>query len=192
MFSSIGKVFGLVALIVLAAACDPRVDEELISYFGAPDAEFAEAKRSAGICGATAFNSDIRPALFLNAGYVKPTDEYLQKMAMERDALILTKPGTGVVVQLGGDASLGGKSDRGCIVGLSGMSPQQSYELALPWAEQFSAPTNAELGQGLARNAIEVWNLYGDGFIVRIAAYKTWEILGEPGAAARIVTSGQR
>ena len=181
----------LTCLVLMLSACDPRVDEGLISYFGAPESELVIAKQAADICKATAFTWNLREALFRNAGYVEPTDERLQALADELDGVILVRPESGVVVQLGGEATLGGKSRSGCIVGLKGMSPQQSYELALGWAEHFDAPTNAELGQGLAKNAIEVWNLYGDRHLVRIAAYKTWEVLGEPGAAARLVANGK-
>ena len=51
-------------------------------------------------------------------------------------AVILEKSGTDVIVLLG---SRGGEG--ACIVGLKGMTPEQSFELAQPWVEKFDGKT---------------------------------------------------
>ena len=97
-------------------------------------------------------------------------------------AVILEKPGTDVVVLLGASGGEGA-----CIVGLEGMTPQQSFELAKPWVKTFGVRTNAERGQGLAKNAVEAWGTIEENRIVYIAAFKTWDVLDVPGAAARLL-----
>jgi len=42
-----------------------------------------------------------------------------------------------------------------CIFGLKDMTPQQSYERALPWVGEYGAPTNEERGHGLADDVFE-------------------------------------
>jgi len=83
---------------------------------------------------------------------------------------------------------LGSRGSEGaCIVGLEGMTAQQSFELAQPWVRKFDARTNAERGQGLAENAVQAWGTLDDMRVVYISAYKTWDVLGVPGAAARLL-----
>lgn len=183
----LAKRSAIFACAVLAAACDPRVDEQFISYFPAPSERIARASDAAEACGATTTAWGARESLFRNLGYARPEDPRLVEIEEEKRAIFLVSPAKDILIQLGGKASLGGSSPTGCIIAVHGMTPKQAYELALPWANQFAAPTNAELGQGLAKKAIEVWNLYEDDRIVRIAAYKTWEDLGVPGAAVRLV-----
>lgn len=74
-----------------------------------------------------------------------------------------------------------------CIVGLEGMTPQQSFQLAEPRARKFDAQTNAERGQGLVSNAVQAWASIGESRGVYVAAYKTWEVLDSRGAAARLL-----
>lgn len=72
------------------------------------------------------------------------------------------------------------------MVGVEGMTPEQSYQLALPLVAYFEATSNTELGQGLTPNAVEAWRAAGATTPVFIAAYKTWDVLGVPGAAVRL------
>lgn len=83
-------------------------------------------------------------------------------------------------------------SSQGCIVGLEGMTPEQSYELALPWVDAYGARTNASLGQGLSQHVIEAWRATSpQGVPIFIAAYKTWPLRSNvasdlPGSAVRL------
>ncbi|SHG92667.1 hypothetical protein SAMN05444003_1580 [Cognatiyoonia sediminum] len=163
----------------LLIGCAPPVDDELISYFGAPEQDLAVAKNAVEICGNT--SPKAREEAFRNIGFVNATFVNSERSIDDVDGLLLIEPESDVVVKLGQD---GGVS--GCIVGLKGMSPEQSFNLALIWVRKFGAVSNTELGQGLTPNAIEAWRFRGDGFPIFIAAYKTWDLLEEPGAAVRL------
>lgn len=168
-------------LVMLLAGCAPSVDEKLISYFPAPADQIALAEDAVDICGRTPKAYQFREALFRSLGFSEPDDPELHIMAKQKRGTVLVKPGSDVVVQLGGD---GGRS--GCIVGVKGMTPQQSFDLALPWVQKYEAVSNEELGQGLTHNAIQAWRTSDEDPTVFIAAYKTWDVLGVPGAAVRI------
>jgi len=164
-------------------SCAPAVDEELISYFGAPEENISEARKAVDICLRTSnsFAWDLREAMFRNAGYVDAMFENPEREIEEIRGVVLIQPENDVVVQLGEN---GGKS--GCIVGLKGMSPRQSHDLALPWVRHFDGVSNEDRGQGLTHNAIQVWRGVGTQFQVFIMAYKTWDILETQGAAVRL------
>ena len=168
---------------LMLSSCAPAVDEELISYFGAPDDNINEARKAVDICRKTSnsFAWDLREKIFRQAGYVEAVFEDPERNIEEIRAVILIDPVSEVVVQLGEN---GGKS--GCIVGLKGMSPRQSHDLALPWVRHFDGVSNEDRGQGLTPNAIQVWRGVGTQGQVFIMAYKTWEILETQGAAVRL------
>ncbi|MCK0119465.1 hypothetical protein MWU61_02860 [Loktanella sp. F6476L] len=168
---------------LMLSACAPAVDEELISYFDAAEENMSEARKAVDICLRTSnsFAWDLRESMFRQAGYVEAVFEDPERDIEEIRAVILIEPETEVVVQLG---EVGGKS--GCIVGLKGMSPRQSHDLALPWVRHFDGVSNEDRGQGLTHNAIQAWRGVGTQFQVFIAAYKTWEILETQGAAVRL------
>lgn len=175
--------FKVVLVLTVASACAPPVDETLISYFGAGETEMAKAREAVDVCMRTALPGawDTRETMIRNAGYVDATFANPDRDIDDLKGMVLIHPSTETVVHLGADGGRGG-----CIVGLKGMSPQQSYELALPLVEHFDAVSNTELGQGLTPNAIEARRFWGPGYPIFIAAYKTWDILEEPGAAVRL------
>ena len=167
---------------VLLSSCAPNVDEKLISYFGAPDENVSEARKAAEICLKNSFQQ--REPTFRLSGYVDAMFENPERDIEEIRGTVLIQPNSGVVVQLGED----GKGSSGCIVGLKGMSPRQSHDLALPWVRHFNGVSNEERGQGLTPNAIQVWRGVSprSRLQVFIVAYKTWDILEVPGAAIRL------
>lgn len=167
--------------IALLSGCAPQVDETLISYFDAPEQNMSEARRAVDLCLKTSGSWNLREQLFRQARYLDATFEDPERDIDKLRAVVLIQPETDVVVQLGAD---GGKS--GCIVGLKGMTPQQSYELAQPLVAHFGAISNTALGQGLTPNAIEAWRASGTYAPIFIAAYKTWNVLEAPGAAVRL------
>lgn len=66
-------------------------------------------------------------------------------------------------------------TSRYCHVGLRSMTPQQSYNLALPLVKKFKAKTNAEHGDGLSDHVVQAWRVQSVGPpSVTIAAHKTW------------------
>lgn len=174
---------GLLALSVFAvSACDPAVNTDMISTTPVSALEFSEAQKAAQVCGRHAPNWSTVENELAAIGYFETTDERLSGVQRDQRAVILESPTSDVLVLLG---SRGGEG--ACIVGMDGMTPAQSYELALPWVREFDAQTNEERGQGLANNAIQAWGRLEEDRIVYIAAYKTWEVLDVPGAAARLL-----
>lgn len=175
--------FGLFFLPIFAlVSCDASVDQDLISEVPVSALQFSDAQKAAGICGRNAPNwMGAEEALKAN-GYVETTDERLSNIQRTQRAVILESSDSDVLVLLG---SRGGEG--ACIIGMNGMTPQQSVELALPWVRQFDAKTNADRGQGLAKNAVQAWGVLEENRIVFIAAFKTWDVLDAPGAAARLL-----
>lgn len=176
------SLMSLTLALGVLAACDTPVDPEMISTTPAPQAQFVAAQQAAATCLDLAPDWAAAEQAFRAQGFVETTDPTLVEVQRRQRAVILGAPNSDVVLLLG---SRGGEG--ACLVGLPGMTPQQSMELALPWVEQFDLQTNAERGQGLAANAQQAWGRISEDQIVFVAAYKTWDILDEPGAAARLL-----
>ncbi|MEL6466499.1 MAG: hypothetical protein AAFQ58_16155 [Pseudomonadota bacterium] len=175
-------VMSLVAVILLLSGCDTAVNQTLVSTTPATPQEFSEAKSAASVCGRHAPNWVAASTALKAEGYAETEDPRLASIQRAQRAVILEKPGIDVVVLLGARGGEGA-----CIVGLEGMTPQQSFELAQPWVKKFDARTNAERGQGLAKNTVQAWGTLEEKRIVYIAAFKTWDVLDAPGAAARLL-----
>lgn len=172
----------LTALPLLALiACEAPVDQAMISNLLISPLNFSEAQNAAAICGRNAPNWDATETAVKANGYSETTDSRLVSIQRQQGAVILESANSDVLVLIG---SRGGEG--ACIVGAEGMTPQQSYELALPWVRQFDSQTNADRGQGLAQNAVQAWGTLEEDRIVYIAAYKTWDLLDAPGASARM------
>ncbi|WP_321830003.1 hypothetical protein [Thalassovita sp.] len=172
----------LVFFSVLLAACDAPVDQKMVSTVPASAQQFSEAQKAAAVCGRHAPNWVAASQSLKSIGYHETEDPRLASIQKSQRAVILEKTGTDVVVLLGASGGEGA-----CIVGLEGMTPQQSLELAKPWVKTFGVRTNAERGQGLAKNAVEAWGTIEENRVVYIAAFKTWDVLDAPGAAARLL-----
>lgn len=168
----------LVAVTLLISGCEAPPNQRLISATPASSQQFSEAKSAAAVCGRHAPNWVAASAELKADGYVETKDP---RLASVRRAVILEKSGTDVIVLLGSEGK-----ERACIVGLEGMTPQQSFELAQPWVQKFDAQTNAERGQGLAKDAVQAWGKIEENRNIFIAAFKTWDVLEGPGAAARL------
>ena len=162
--------------------CDAPVNESLISTSPAGAQQFAAAKNAAANCARNAPDWAAVEIALKRAGYSETSDDRLRAIQRDQKAVILEAPDTDVIVLVGSAGREGA-----CIVGLKDMTPQQSYELALPWAKKYGALTNEERGQGLADDAIQAWGSLEDDRIVYIAAFKTWDVLDVPGAAARLL-----
>ncbi len=80
-----------------------------------------------------------------------------------------------------------------CYVGVRGMTPQQSFELAQPLVSRYKAITNAEHGDGLSDHVVQAWRVQPKGVPrVLIAAHKTWpwsrgKWPSVPGAAVTLI-----
>lgn len=172
------SILPLLALI----ACDAPIDQAKISDVPISSLQFSDAKSAAAICGRNAPNWDAAETALKANGYLELTEYRQVGILRQFRAVILKSANSDALVLIG---SRGGKG--ACIVGAEGMTPQQSFELALPWVRQFDAQTNADRGQGLANNAVQAWGTSDEDSIVYIAAYKTWNFLSVPGAAARLI-----
>lgn len=174
--------FAMAAFILFLSGCNPEVDDALVSATPATAQQFSTAKLAAKACAESV--PDLFEAEFAlkRVGFTFTEDERLKSIQSALKATIMEAPEKGVVVLLG---SRGGEN--ACFVGLKGMTAQQSIELAIPWVKKYGALTNAEKGQGLAKNAAQAWSSFNERRNVYIAAYKTWDILDEPGAAARLL-----
>lgn len=174
-------VMFVAAATLLISGCDTPVNQKLVSTNPATPQQFSEAKNAATVCGRHAPNWVSASTALKSGGDTETENARLVSIQRTQRAVILENSGTDVIVLLG---SRGGEG--ACIVGLKGMTPQQSFELAQPWVEKFDGKTNSERGQGLAKNAVQAWATIEEERIVYIAAYKTWDVLDVPGAAARL------
>lgn len=84
-------------------------------------------------------------------------------------------------------------SSEGCTIGLEGMTPDQSYRLALPWVRKFGLVTNESLGQGVSPHVVQAWQFptFPNSQIL-VSAGKTWHWDGAvssnvPGASVRLI-----
>lgn len=175
------KISGLIGTIFLVG-CDEPVNEKLVSKTPVSSQQFLAAKNAAATCSRHAPNWGAVESAFKGIGYKETTDVRLKAIQSAKKSVILEAGDSDVVVLVG---SRGGEG--ACIVGMRGMTPQQSYELALPWVKKYRAQTNKERGQGLANNAVQAWGVLEENRIVYIAAYKTWDIFDVPAAAARLL-----
>lgn len=164
------------------AACNTTVDQTMISQAPIPSGQIAYARKAVEICGSHVPNMQNAQDALLANGYRETTDERLANIRRTQRVTILENDNSNVIVLLG---SQGRRNI--CVVGLEGLTPQQSYSLALPWVKKFDAQTNAERGQGLSNNASQAWGVIEEERIVNIVAYKTWDILDAPGAAVRLI-----
>lgn len=168
------------AIAAVLAGCSATVDNSMISTSPAPADQLSAAKSAASLCASKAPNWEAVESAFLANGFVETTDLRLKAL---RDAVILEDEDSDVLVLIGSKGKEGA-----CIVGLPGMTPQQSYELALPWVRKYGAVSNADRGQGLSKKAVQAWAAFDDSRNVYIAAYKEWrEVLNVPGASARLL-----
>jgi len=166
--------------LTFVSSCQKAVDVSMISASPASSEQFAMAQQAARVCAQHGSDKEAQLAGFQNQGFAKSTDSRLSAIAKNQKSHILEKSGSDVVVQIG---ARGGEA--ACIIGLKGMTPQQSFALAQPWVKKYGALTNQERGQGLANDVVQAWGKLEDERIVYIAAYKTWDVLDVPGAAAR-------
>ena len=166
--------------LVLAALLSACVSQE--PFKPATPQQFNEAQNAVSICGRHAPDWDAISNALNEVGYTATENPRFISIQKSQAAEILEKQETGVVVLLGSRGREGA-----CIVGLEGMSPPQGLELAQSWVKRFAALTNAERGQGLARNVVQAWGAKDKERIVYIAAYNSWDVIENRGAAARLL-----
>ncbi|MFW8635439.1 hypothetical protein [Cribrihabitans pelagius] len=187
-------------LFALSSGCGgiPPVDTNTISVSPAGSVAFAEAKRAVRACTALPDDSELFDRFEALGYWSRPETN---TASPETEDTSRTGKGGGLHYVLGPRVS----HDTGevivqagagnCYVGLRGMTPAQSYELAQILVTAFDATTNAENGEGLSDHVVQAWQVRDKGRPkVLIAALKTWpwgrgEWPGEPGAAVTLATN---
>lgn len=178
------KSLALFLALLSLAACNTSVapDPDKISALPAAASHMNLARQAAKACGTHAPDYIATATTLKKLGFRSAQDPRLASIDARFPGNIYEAQGGAVVVQLG---SVG--RENGCLVGAKGMTPEQAYDLALPWVEKFGALTNAERGQGLSKKAVQAWGSLTEDRIVYIAAYKAWDLLDTPGAMARLI-----
>lgn len=170
----------MVASGILLAACNTDVGQHEISAKPLPQAQMSVASRATSICAKHAPNDEGAIEDFLVNGFHPTSDKRLVAISNRYAGEILESGG--VVVQVGKQGR-----EFGCVIGAVGMTPEQSYNLALPWVSQYNAQTNAERGQGLSKKVVQAWGIHEENRIVYLSALKSWDVLDTAGAAARLI-----
>lgn len=182
----------LLTLLVVVSGCGgiPAVNTETISTVPASPAAFNEAKEAVRACAALPDETELFDR-FEAIGYWAPpaSDVAPPTQSTDGKTWVLGR----VVSHDTGDVIV--QASRGyCYVGLRGMTPQQSYELAQILVTKFHATTNAENGDGLSDHVVQAWQVQQKGTAnVLIAAHKTWpwdrgRWPSGPGAAVTLMT----
>ena len=159
-------MFCIAALVVLAGCGGiPEVNTQTISKSPASSQQFAKAKQAVRNCSSYP-DADAVLASFERQGLTPGQ----ARMVLNDGTELVSDPSIShddgnLIVSV---------SSRRCFVGLRGMTPQQSYELAQIWAKKFGSSTNAELGQGLSDHVVQAWRTRYADRTLYIAAHKTW------------------
>lgn len=155
----------LLALSVAGCGGIPEVNTKTISTSPASPEHFAKAKKAVRNC--TAYpNSGAVLAAFERQGHTAGRARMILKDGTE----LVSNP---TITHDDGDLIIS-VSSRHCYVGLRGMTPKQSFELAKIWATQYRSSTNAELGQGLSDHVVQAWRTRYPNKTLYVAAHKTW------------------
>lgn len=186
----IGKFAKFCLLFVLLSGCvsRPPVDLTTISKSPVGAKAFAEAKRAIRACAGLPDSKRMFDN-FEAIGYRSPhAPDFASKTALPGGKTKVVVP---TVWYSNGDLFI--QAGIGyCYVGLRGMTPEQSYQLALPLVAKYGATTNKENGQGLSDHVVQAWRVQDIGPpTVLIAAHKTWPSgrgrwPSEPGAAVTL------
>ncbi|CUH52944.1 THUMP domain-containing protein [Shimia marina] len=165
------KRFWLALCLGLGACSIPPVDPTYISDTPADAASFALAQRAVRAC------SDLHSP---DAVQRKLTQAGFQVVAKGtasrgRERFDVVAPDADVIVHF--NAS-------NCFVGLVGMTPEQSYELAQIWVKAHQAKPNSAYGDGLSDHVVGAWRRFFEEpaaqgkapyqHRIYIAAFKTW------------------
>ncbi len=173
MFRRLALV-GLCAVILTGCGIPP-VDTTYVSREPASAQDFAVARRAVEAC-TDPRRSDRMRAAFERAGFTVSDKTEALRNGRTITRMIVDDPRDRVSVLVGGGD---------CFVGLVGMTPRQSAELAQIWVRAHQAQPNSAFGDGLSDHVSGAWRRFftepprfPDKAAYRhriyIAAYKTW------------------
>lgn len=179
------RLIGLLGIVIALAGCSgiPSVNTTTISETPASAQRYAAARQAVNICSKLP-NTEAVMRGFEALGY--------QRSRLE----LTTSDGRKLISESINSQNADLKiiaSSEGCTIGLEGMTPDQSYRLALPWVRKFGLVTNESLGQGLSPHAVQAWQFptFPHSQLL-VSANKTWHWDGGissnmPGASVRLI-----
>lgn len=166
----------LFATILATAGCEiPPVDETYISKTPASSKSFAVAERAVKACSDLADREKVQRN-FQRAGFGVSVQHVIAKTGRQIPRMIISPPDEAVSVLYFGSS---------CYVGLEGMTPDQSKQLAQIWVDAHGAQPNSAYGDGLSDHVSGAWRRFVSephripdkaaySHRIFIGAHKTW------------------
>lgn len=176
-----GMIIALVSIMGLSGCPGiPPVNEATISQTPVSSRLYAQAQRAVDVCAKLPDMEAVK-AGFAALGY----PVFAPQTPSAEGAFTI-----GGISRWGPDLYVNVGSG-GCLIGVEGMTPQQSYNLVLPWVKRWGAITNAQAGQGLSEHVVQAWRSETANRKVYISAGKTWDpqvadFPNVPGASVRL------
>ena len=161
------KLFGLIGAVMALAGCPgiPPVNTETISENPASAARYAAARQAVNICSRLPDTEAVMRG-FEALGYERSRLEFTTNDGKTLVSESVTSQNTDLKIIA---------SSAGCTIGLEGMTPDQSFQLAQPWVRKFGLVTNESLGDGLSPHAVQAWQYPTFPHTqVLVSAGKTW------------------
>ncbi|SHH91458.1 hypothetical protein SAMN05443551_3542 [Marivita hallyeonensis] len=173
----------MLRLSIIAAACIailpgcgiPPVDTSTVSRMPANAQSFAVAQRAARACSHASSPTTVSQAM-RRAGFAVSQERVTVRGGRQVTRFRITSPDDAVrILYFPGS----------CYVGLEGMTPAQSSQLASIWVEAHQLLSNAEFGDGLSSHVSGAWRRFFTepprfpdkapyAHRIYVAAYKTW------------------
>ncbi len=157
-----------IAAVALSACVSSQFDEAMISEIPADASSLAIAQQAVKACASLPDEDGVSRS-FKQAGFQVSKQPVALSNGRETERMLVKAPNENVSVLVHGN---------NCYVGVVGMTPGQSVELAQHWVSKFKAHSNSAHGDGSAEQVAGAWrkfeNKVGLEHTVFIAAYKSW------------------
>ncbi|MEM8970745.1 MAG: hypothetical protein AAGD43_01600 [Pseudomonadota bacterium] len=166
----------LICAALWIASCGiPPVDTQFISETPADPQSYVIAERAVRACTGLPDRDTVLRS-FETAGFGVAVEQVAAQSGRTVPRVIVSPPDEAVVVLYLGNS---------CYVGLEGMTPSQSAQLAQIWVEAHRAEPNSAFGDGLSDHVAGAWRRFftephripdkaAYTHRIFIAAYKTW------------------
>lgn len=179
------KLIGLFSVVMALAGClgIPPVNTATISENPASAQRYAAARQAVKICSRLPDTEAVMRG-FEALGYKRSRLEFTTNDGRTIVSESINSQNTDLKIIA---------SSQGCTIGLEGMTPDQSFQLAQPWVRKFGLVTNESLGQGLSPHVVQAWQFprFAHSEIL-VSAGRTWHIgsglsSNVPGASVRLI-----
>ena len=174
------RLFLALVLNLFLIACEATVRARDISSVPASSSQFRIAQTAVSICGQNFPGLESTASNLRAAGFQETQNPRFTGISSLQRFIIFEHPDASILV------GLANRGQRVCLVGLEGMTPNQSFSLAQAWVKRYGATTNAENGQGLSSQVVQAWQSANLDRTVFIAALKSFPFFEKPGAAVRL------